>query len=164
MWAAVHSFPLRQFEFEFEFEGWMTFDWNLRKLRSLRLMLRYFYLTNDPCPGISWSSGRFGDILSRRKTTNRYSILLFCQDGKRWQSSVYTNTARYVFSNVKQVRYYVEHCSLGDWLVLYQMARNMNKRFFAEFLYVLARLSFIFFILYVFTRFIINYGYYGRHQ
>ena len=39
----------------------------------------------------------------------------------------------------QQVRYYVEHCSLGDWLVLYQMARNMNKRFFAEFLYVLAR-------------------------
>ena len=39
----------------------------------------------------------------------------------------------------QQVRYYVKHCSLGDWLVLYQMARNMNKRFFAEFLYVLAR-------------------------
>jgi len=41
--------------------------------------------------------------------------------------------------NDEPVRYYVEHCSLGDWLVLYQMARNMNKRFFAEFLYVLAR-------------------------
>ena len=59
------------------------------------------------------------------------------------------------------MRYYVEHCSLGDWLVLYQMARNMNKRFFAEFLYVLARFIFIFFILYVF---IINYGQYGRDQ
>jgi hypothetical protein len=41
--------------------------------------------------------------------------------------------------NDEPVRYYVEHCSLGDWLVLYQMARNMNKRFFAEFIYVLAR-------------------------
>ena len=40
----------------------------------------------------------------------------------------------------------MEHCSLGDWLVLYQMARNMNKRFFAEFLYVLVR----FFIIAVF--------------
>ena len=55
----------------------------------------------------------------------------------------YRNTykVRCIFepSFIIQVRYYVEHCSLGDWLVLYQMARNMNKRFFAEFLYVLAR-------------------------
>ena len=77
---------------------------------------------------------------------------------------MYTNTARYVFSNVKQVRYYVEHCSLGDWLVLYQMARNMNKRFFAEFLYVLARFIFIFFNLYILARFIINYGQCGCDQ
>lgn len=41
--------------------------------------------------------------------------------------------------NDEPVRYYVEHCSLGDWLVLYQMSRNMNKRFFADFIYVLAR-------------------------
>ena len=35
--------------------------------------------------------------------------------------------------------HYIEHCSLGDWLVLYQMSRNMNKRFFADFLSVLSK-------------------------
>ena len=30
-------------------------------------------------------------------------------------------------------------CSYGDWFVLYQMSRNMNRRFFSEFLAVLSR-------------------------
>ena len=57
--------------------------------------------------------------------------------------------------NDQPVRYYIQHCSIGDWLVskigldemrlglflqvLYQMSRNMNKRFFSEFIYMLAR-------------------------
>merc|ERR1712183_828310 len=41
--------------------------------------------------------------------------------------------------NDEPVRYYVEHCSLGDWLVLYQMSKNMNKRFFADFISVLSK-------------------------
>ena len=34
--------------------------------------------------------------------------------------------------NDRHIEHYIEHCSLGDWLVLYQMSRNMNKRFFAD--------------------------------
>ena len=41
--------------------------------------------------------------------------------------------------NDRHIEHYVEHCSLGDWLVLYQMSRNMNKRFFADFLSVLSK-------------------------
>ena len=101
------------------------------------------------CADTSWSSGRFADTLSRPRMTNRcsiwsktlvlYSYLYFDQDRKlRSRIEKYINLEIH-----QQVRYYVEHCSLGDWLVLYQMARNMNKRFFAEFLYVLARLVII---------------------
>ena len=32
------------------------------------------------------------------------------------------------------VKSYVTTCSVGNWFVLYQMSRNMNRRFFAEFL------------------------------
>jgi len=41
--------------------------------------------------------------------------------------------------NDHHIENYVQHCSLGDWLVLYQMAKNMNKRFFADFLSVLSK-------------------------
>ena len=41
--------------------------------------------------------------------------------------------------NMKHVRHYTKHCSIGDWFVLYQMSRNMNTRFFAEFLTVLSK-------------------------
>jgi len=41
--------------------------------------------------------------------------------------------------NDRHIEHYVKHCSLGDWLVLYHMARNMNKRFFADFLSVLSK-------------------------
>ena len=30
------------------------------------------------------------------------------------------------------------YCSIGDWFLLYQMNKNMNKRFFAEFLALLS--------------------------
>ena len=35
--------------------------------------------------------------------------------------------------------YITKKCSIGDWFVLYQMSRNMNQRFFAEFLALLAK-------------------------
>ena len=41
--------------------------------------------------------------------------------------------------NDRHIEHYIEHCSLGDWLVLYQMSRNMNKRFFADFISVLSK-------------------------
>jgi len=41
--------------------------------------------------------------------------------------------------NDRHIEHYVEHCSLGDWLVLYQMAKNMNKRFFTDFLNALSK-------------------------
>merc|ERR1712038_128654 len=41
--------------------------------------------------------------------------------------------------NDDHIIHYFRHCSIGDWLVLYQMSRNMNKRFYADFLSVLSR-------------------------
>lgn len=43
---------------------------------------------------------------------------------------------RFLSSNrhAKHIQHYVLHCSIGDWFVLYQMNKQMNKRFFSEFL------------------------------
>ena len=43
---------------------------------------------------------------------------------------------RFLSSNrhAKHIQHYVMHCSIGDWFVLYQMNKQMNKRFFSEFL------------------------------
>ncbi len=42
-------------------------------------------------------------------------------------------------AHLKHIRHYIYHCSIGDWFVLYQMSKNIpNKRFFAEFLALLA--------------------------
>ena len=47
---------------------------------------------------------------------------------------------RYLSKNkhVRHIQHYVATCSIGDWFVLYQMSKNMNKRFFAEFLALLS--------------------------
>ena len=39
--------------------------------------------------------------------------------------------------HMRHVEHYIKKCSYGDWFVLYQMSRNMNRRFFAEFLTLL---------------------------
>lgn len=41
-------------------------------------------------------------------------------------------------AHIKHIKHYLIHCSIGDWYVLYQMSKNLNKRFFAEYLTVLA--------------------------
>jgi len=41
--------------------------------------------------------------------------------------------------HMRHVEHYINKCSYGDWFVLYQMSRNMNRRFFAEFLTLLSR-------------------------
>ncbi len=53
---------------------------------------------------------------------------------------MYTKMRRFYKNNahVKHIRHYVKHCSIGDWFVLYQMSKNLNRRFFAEFITVLA--------------------------
>jgi len=47
---------------------------------------------------------------------------------------------RYLSNNkhTKHIHHYIVNCSIGDWFVLYQMSKNMNKRFFAEFLALLS--------------------------
>ena len=42
-------------------------------------------------------------------------------------------------AHVKHIQHYINECQIGDWFVLYQMSKNQNKRFFAEFLTVLAQ-------------------------
>ena len=39
------------------------------------------------------------------------------------------------FAHVISIKF---ECSIGDWFVLYQMSKNMNKRFFAEFIALLS--------------------------
>ena len=41
--------------------------------------------------------------------------------------------------NISHIEHYIMHCSVGDWFVLYQMSRNLNRKFFAEFLTVLSK-------------------------
>merc|ERR1711971_1115884 len=36
--------------------------------------------------------------------------------------------------NIMRVKEYLAECSVGDWFVLYQMSKNMNKRLFFVFL------------------------------
>jgi len=47
---------------------------------------------------------------------------------------------RYLSSNrhAKHIQHYIRNCSIGDWFVLYQMNKTMNKRFFSEFLALLS--------------------------
>jgi len=47
---------------------------------------------------------------------------------------------RYLSNNkhTKHIHHYIVNCSIGDWFVLYQMSKNTNKRFFAEFLALLS--------------------------
>ena len=39
----------------------------------------------------------------------------------------------------KHIEHYIRNCSFGDWFVLHQMGRNMNRRFFASFVTLLSR-------------------------
>ncbi|XP_023324723.1 innexin inx2 [Eurytemora carolleeae] len=47
---------------------------------------------------------------------------------------------RYLNNNrhTKHIQHYILNCSIGDWFVLYQMSKNLNKRFFAEFMSMLS--------------------------
>jgi hypothetical protein len=60
----------------------------------------------------------------------------------------------------------ISRCSYGDWFVLYQMSRNMNRRFFSEFIAVLSRrvdprfdLQLFSIFLFLFTNFWCFYSY-----
>ena len=41
-------------------------------------------------------------------------------------------------AHIKHIKHYILDCSIGDWFVLYQMSKNLNKRYFAEFISLLA--------------------------
>ena len=38
-----------------------------------------------------------------------------------------------------KIRNYIYKCNRGDWFVLYQLSKNLNRPFFMEFLVTLAR-------------------------
>ena len=42
-------------------------------------------------------------------------------------------------ANMDKVRNYVCKCSKGDWFVLYQLSKNLNRVFFMDFLVTLSR-------------------------
>ena len=31
-------------------------------------------------------------------------------------------------AHVKHIHHYIDNCSIGDWFVLYQMSKNLNRR------------------------------------
>ena len=41
--------------------------------------------------------------------------------------------------NMTKVKCYINDCSRGDWFVLYQLSKNLNRPFFMDFLVTLAR-------------------------
>ena len=47
----------------------------------------------------------------------------------KWEMDQYISNNKHV----KHIEKYINKCSIGDWFVLYMMNKNMNKRFFAEF-------------------------------
>ena len=42
--------------------------------------------------------------------------------------------------NMLKIRCYIQDCSRGDWFVLYQLSKNLNRPFFMDFLVTLARI------------------------
>ena len=58
-------------------------------------------------------------------------------------------------AHIKRIKHYLTNCSIGDWYVLYQMSKNLNQRFFAEYLTVLAMtIGLFFFKKHLFFRYI----------
>uniref|UniRef100_A0A0K2TEQ0 Innexin n=1 Tax=Lepeophtheirus salmonis TaxID=72036 RepID=A0A0K2TEQ0_LEPSM len=41
--------------------------------------------------------------------------------------------------DLRHIRSYLDSCKVGDWFVLYQMSKNLNKRFFYDFLVKLSK-------------------------
>lgn len=39
-----------------------------------------------------------------------------------------------------KIKSYIQNCSRGDWFVLYQLSKNLNRPFFMDFLVTLSRL------------------------
>jgi len=74
--------------------------------------------------GIVRIATRTGQLLSARV---RFFLM-------RNQMHRYFNKNRHL----NDIRKYILTCSIGDWFVLYQMSKNLNKRFFAEFLSLLS--------------------------
>ena len=42
-------------------------------------------------------------------------------------------------ASMDKIRHFVTKCSRGDWFVLYQLSKNLNRPFFMDFLTTLAR-------------------------
>jgi hypothetical protein len=42
-------------------------------------------------------------------------------------------------AGMDKVRNYITKCSRGDWFVLYQLSKNLNRAFFMDFLVTLSR-------------------------
>lgn len=41
--------------------------------------------------------------------------------------------------NTVGIKSYIHHCTIGDWFVLYQMSKNLNRKFFYDFLIQLSK-------------------------
>ena len=85
-----------------------------------------------------------------------YRIVQICSAKVRWVLLLNLYISSYIFyrfhvmklkmhrhfktnSNITHVEHYILNCSIGDWFVLYQMSRNLNRKFFADFITVLSK-------------------------
>ena len=71
-------------------------------------------------------------------------------------------------AHIKRIKHYLTNCSIGDWYVLYQMSKNLNQRFFAEYLTVLAMTIGLSMSIYLnfylhFIQRILSKGFYSKH-
>ena len=68
-------------------------------------------------------SWRFGYKSLSSKQTDLY-LLRFRYLLIKWKVRRYFRKDE----NDRHIQHFIRHCPQGDWLVLYQMSRNMNKR------------------------------------
>jgi hypothetical protein len=99
------------------FLGFSRLIFRLVQMNSVRLR---FYMLNLRMHRYFWMS-ELGEVAEVKPFVNSYRYF------KRNE-------------NMAKIRAYIEECSRGDWFVLYQLSKNLNRPFFMDFLITLAKI------------------------
>ncbi|CAB4069994.1 inx [Lepeophtheirus salmonis] len=68
-----------------------------------------------------------------------YVWLWFCRRIRFWMMQMKMHRFFKEGEDLRHIRSYLDSCKVGDWFVLYQMSKNLNKRFFYDFLVKLSK-------------------------
>ena len=55
------------------------------------------------------------------------------------EQTTITITTNYPGANADLIKGFITNCTIGDWFVLYQMSKNLNRKFFHDFLIQLSK-------------------------